>query len=194
VPRFLFRAFTLCSGGGSSHAINTPDAIVPHTYMDAGLVPSFYSVPEKRLWNLANKHFRNEPSGDSPCSSWTASLHLVLCYAHCLQVEARDNGGAYVAVVDTDKFRDELQVWHAPHLINVNNHEFLAHGRVQYGDGDGYVAVSFLDLIQRGLHQVFPELVEHTTTGSYPERFGHALRSSVFNMVSPNRSTYLQAI
>lgn len=181
VPRFLFRAYSPNSGGGWPHAVNKPNVIVPHAYMTSRAVPRFYETPECDLRKMAHAHYFQKKSPLSPFSSWAASLHLVLCYAFALGKDA------CVAVMDTQLLHDEVRVWHAPQLLNVANHEYLAHGIVC---GAGLTAVSLEDLLQHGLGDLVPELMERPRSPiSFRYAFGMELRREIFEELKYGRQT-----
>jgi hypothetical protein len=127
----------------------------------------FYEVPENELYQMANSHYVGWHTPLSGFSSWAASLHSVLCYATYLRTST-----THVAVMDTHNIKDDVLVWHVPHLISGSNQEYLAYGRIQ---GPGYRAVSLDALEQHGLLEVFTEL-----RGGITDAFGDGIRRVMF--------------
>jgi hypothetical protein len=111
-------------------------------------LPSFYEVSEAALHPMVSNPLRAEHDPLSDFSSWAASLHLVLWYS---KFHGKKKA-THLAVMDTHNLDEEVLVWHAPHLIDGANHEYLAFGRIV---GTGYRAVPFHDLVQNGLMSVF---------------------------------------
>ncbi|EAT89359.1 hypothetical protein HBI56_026010 [Parastagonospora nodorum] len=176
VPRYLFRAWHLGSGGAPGATLNTINTIMPHVFMPRAHPeyekerPSFYQMPENQLHRMATGHYDGKTDVISGFSSWAASLHLVLCYAMFLKKRSHDE--VHVAVMDTHDLSDEVLVWHVPHLIGEANHEYLAFGRIM---GNGYHAVKFYDLEQHGILNLLPE-----TRNCLCERFGSSIRQTMF--------------
>jgi hypothetical protein len=134
-------------------------------------LPCVYEIPEDALYHMASDHYSTCFNVATGFSSWAASLHLVLCYAKYLNGKYKTDT-AHVAVIDTDNLEDEVLVWHVPHLLGYENHEYLAFGRTR---GKGYRAVSLADLDSHGLKKISPEL-ERRIDGM----FGDGLRRSMF--------------
>lgn len=103
-------------------------------------------------------------SGDS--SSWAASLHLVLVYAKSLDAALN------IAVTETHDLEGEVLIWRVPHLMDGENHEYLAFGIVK---GNGYRSVNLVRPITHGLMSVLPELKGEDSRG-----WGEFLRGQTF--------------
>jgi hypothetical protein len=93
---------------------------------------------------------------------------LVLCYAKYLRRPA-----THVAVRDTHDLENDVLIWHVPHLVSSQKHEYLAYGRIR---GPGYCAVSLHDLEQHGLLRILKEL-----RGGVRDMFGSMIRSKMFS-------------
>ncbi|KAI4931929.1 uncharacterized protein J4E92_003827 [Alternaria infectoria] len=154
IPQFLFRTWSSNSSGGSEHATNSVKEIIPHGFMKKASGSGFYDKPESELFKMVRDHYDTESVFTSEFSSWTASLHLALCYAGSIEEEY----GPHVAIMDTHQLDGDVLVWHVPHLFKPDGlHEYLAHGPIR---GIGYKAVSYKTLMSAGLAQIFPELLE----------------------------------
>ncbi|KAI4670652.1 uncharacterized protein J4E88_009744 [Alternaria novae-zelandiae] len=177
VPRYLFRAFDESSGGGREFSVINATEIIPRGYMNGRQVTGFYEKPEKELHAMVQAHFSADEDVLTEFSSWAASLHTVLCYAHTCSLEY---GDVHVAVIDREKLDGEVRIWWVPHLLDPGEyhgeHEYLAHGCIR---GKGYTAVPFKNLMVGGLcPTVFPELTGWGN-GRSPD-FGDRLRDKMF--------------
>jgi hypothetical protein len=151
VPRYLFRAWSNRSGGGSAHATNNLEGVIPHGFMK-GKGRRFYERPESDLYKMAIDHYTGSKQSSSEFSSWTASVHLVLRCAEHLG----ETNNTHIAIMDTEDLDEEVLVWHVPHFLDARGvDEYLAHGRIA---GHGYRAVSLKVLKAKGLTEVFPEI------------------------------------
>ncbi|KAI4634126.1 uncharacterized protein J4E87_001296 [Alternaria ethzedia] len=170
IPQFLFRTWSSNSSGGSEHATNSVKEIIPHGFMKKASGSGFYDKPESELFKMVRDHYDTESVFTSEFSSWTASLHLALCYAGSIEEEY----GPHVAIMDTHQLDGDVLVWHVPHLFKPDGlHEYLAHGPIR---GIGYKAVSYKTLMSAGLAQIFPELSETDLAD-----WGMSLRDQMFN-------------
>ena len=177
VPRYLFRAFDESSGGGREFSVINATEIIPRGYMNGRQVTGFYEKSEKELHAMAHAHFSADEDVLTEFSSWAASLHTVLCYAHTCSLEYSD---VHVTVLDREKLDGEVRIWWVPHLLDPGEyhgeHEYLAHGCIQ---GPGYTAVPFKHLASNGLHDaIFPELTAWETGETL--NFGDELRDRMF--------------
>jgi len=182
VPRYLFRAWHVGSGGAPRATLNTINAIMPHVFMPKAHPeyekkrPSFYEMPEAQLYRMASDHYHTAHDVVSGFSSWAASLHLVLCYAMYLKKCSREE--VHVAVMDTHDLVDEALVWHVPHLIQGWDDEYLAFGRIM---GEGYRAVKFYDLEQHGILNHLKEIKNGVS-----DMFGSNIRADMFEKPTEN--------
>jgi hypothetical protein len=181
VPRFLFRAWHSESGGGQAFSINTESEIVPHGLMHRGY-PNFYGYSEHHIESLVEAHISMRSRPLTEFSSWSASLHAVLCYGAYMS----QHHDVYISVIDTQQL-ENVAVFNTGHLIGeleVEHRviEYLAHGCIS---GRGYKAVSLRDMEAAGLARLFP--LEHCRQRTeYDERlkveaFGFQLRNEVFS-------------
>jgi hypothetical protein len=133
-------------------------------------------MTEAAICEMATQHYRGAHKPLTGFSSWAASLHLVLCYAHNLSSKLPLHAEwVYVAVMDREQLEDEVLVWHVPHLVEINgHHEYLAYGRIS---GKGYKAVSLRALHERGLKEIHPELFSNLSQ----DTFGHTRRAEGFD-------------
>jgi hypothetical protein len=126
------------SGGGSEHAINSPTEIVPHQF-------------KKDLRQMARNHYYGKEV-PSAFSSWSASPHLVLCFARGKSPDEEP----HIAVMDTENLDDDIDVlvWRCPDLDKgFCVHEYLAYGKIR---GEGYRAFSLEYLKTQGLYEFLP--------------------------------------
>ncbi|KAF3042587.1 hypothetical protein E8E11_003927 [Didymella keratinophila] len=159
VPRYLFRAWSSRSGGGSSRTINSTTEIIPRRFMPGTNRPiDFYSINEDLLHQLALQHFEHRQSVITGFSSWAASLHLVLCYAKSMDPKTNP----HVAVIDTHE---------------LGNQEYLAWGCIR---GRGYKAVLLKKLEASGVPDIFPSLKDGTYREGITFEFGSVYRSKSF--------------
>jgi hypothetical protein len=139
----------------------------------------FYSKTKKELFQMVKRHFDNEYEPETEFSSWSPSLHEVLCHAQLLQLENEEKTPdykTYVAVLDRKDLDGEVLIWWAPHLAegNEGNFDYLAHGVII---GRGYMAVSFQDLRMAGLYDEFMDL----EGDDKPADFAVSLRNEMFS-------------
>ena len=162
------------SGGGPEIATNSPTEIVPHLFKHDTDARGFYDTPEKDLREMVYHHYENNKKGLSPFSSWSSSLHLVLCYAKF--TDFKYNVNPHVAVMDTQNLDRDVLVWHCPELdLRYGVHEYLAYGPIR-GER-GYRAVSLECLETCGILQLFSELQK---SDNLDGQFGIRLRSKMF--------------
>jgi hypothetical protein len=179
VPRYLFRTWSDRSGGGSGHATNSLEGVIPHGFMK-GQGRRFYETPESDLYEMAIVHYISSKERSSVFSSWSASLHLVLRYAEY----HGETNNPHIAIIDTKDLDEEVLVvrnfhvrtacetctnfvpnikWHVPHFMHARGvNEYMAHGRIA---GRGYKAVSLKALKAKGLLEVFPEIALRVCDG-----------------------------
>ncbi|KAH6644290.1 hypothetical protein C7974DRAFT_439610 [Boeremia exigua] len=178
VPRYLFRAWSSKSGGGPERVINSKTQVVPRLFLPANSYRAreFYALTEREALDMATRHYTYSYDVISGFSSWSASLHLVLCYAQSMV----DRGfrDVHVSVMDTQDLDYEVLVWQCAHLLGSGQHEFLAYGPVQ---GRGYRAVRYSVLVLQGIYGLLPQLQD----GSYRSQatlfqFGYGIRSQTF--------------
>lgn len=188
MPRFLFRASSNDRGGGPLVQKISPTEILPAAFhtgkASEGCDP--YQMSEAKLFEMANGHWCASRV-NTEFSSWAASLHLVLCYAHTLQKEGESQ--VHVAMIDTVELDHiGVRVWHVPHLIyQIDPTEYLAHGVIR---GPYYKAIEFQKLQNHGLGSIFPEI-------KVSERMGAELRQSMFASAiaySPIKDTEFRTI
>lgn len=119
-------------------------------------------------------HYEDDGKGLSAFSSWSSSLHLVLCFAKF--TDFKNNFNTHVAVMDTQNLDRDVLVWHCPELdLRYGVHEYLAYGPIR-GER-GYRAVSLECLETCDIHELFPELQKRDNLDS---QFGIRLRSNMF--------------
>ena len=160
------------SGGGPEQATNNLTEIVPHLFKHNKDAPGFYDTPEKELLQMAHDHYNSREGVLSAFSSWSASLHLVLCYASWTGPEEKP----HIAVMDTENIEPGVLIWHCPDLDKTFGvREYLAYGKIR-GER-GYRAVSLEVLKTRGVLDLFPELED---TECFGDKFGHTLRLDMF--------------
>jgi hypothetical protein len=165
------------SAGGPNISTNSVEEVVPPLFKKNGtencpIGP--YSLSEREFIHMARQHYASQHWPLSEFSSWSASLHLVLCYARNLTCKERTH--VLVAIIDTNLLNNVF-VWHFPHLgirggRAAGRHEYLAHGPIR---GEGYKAVRYRDLMEEGLKLLFPE---HTriTQAHYAKEWEHMFR------------------
>lgn len=175
VPRFLFRMWTNKSGGGPEKSTNSPAEIVPHRFKQGTVAPEFYDTPEMDLREMVNLHYDGDKNISSTFSSWSASLHLVLCFARSMDLKDKTQDhnphDPQIAVMDTKKLDSDVLVWHCPDLdLKYGVHEYMAYGPIK--GKRGYRAVSFQVLRSHGILQFFPGLQDRVSL----HQFSHRLR------------------
>ena len=151
---------------------------MPHLFKQNKDAPGFYETPEKKLYRMARFHYNGRKTELSGFSSWTASLHLVLCYARQMPSDQQP----HVAVIDTENLEGEVLIWHSPDLGSfAQDHEYLAYGTIR---GAGYRAISFQDLEIHGVFRILPEIQD---SNSVRDVYGRKLRRDIFarRMVYP---------
>jgi hypothetical protein len=176
VPRYLFRAWSSSSGGGAGVCINSSTEIVPAAYL-AGADQLFYRMPERDIWTMVEHHWYGKRTPLTSFSSWTASIHMVMCIAG--EMNRSSEKDVHVAIIDTKKLNscnnEPVRIWHVPDLLcylGNGTDEFLAYGIIR---GDGYKAVSFAKLVTRGLVDIIPEILQPST------HWGRYVRETDFN-------------
>lgn len=164
---------------------NNTAEIVPPLFL-SNKAPPFYDIEPSLCDSMVHGHYVGKKTPLSGFSSWAASLHSVLSFAHSFVVDRRQD--VHVAVLDTKNLDDDVYVWNCPHLLaHLGNHEYLAYGPIR---GSGYKAVSFEQLVQLGLYKLFPELKTHDPNYDN-DGFGHKLRRKMFPAPTLNVPTQL---
>ncbi|KAF2433368.1 hypothetical protein EJ08DRAFT_76677 [Tothia fuscella] len=157
IPRYLFRASSDASGGGEA-GLNDAAGVVPHAFLgDSNGHDTIYTIPS--LSSMTKSHLKGDKSIRSEFSSWGASILMVLALCHGMTKEKQ--GDVCFAVLDVKLLPDPIAVYHALALYYAGlslypyDHEYLVHGEIE---GSFYTCVKFLDLVNSGLYDFFPEL------------------------------------
>lgn len=140
-PRFLFRGFNTRSGGGIDPKLNSPEAVIPHAFLDGGEMPTdMWNIQD--LYKMIKGHLGFNRSISSAFSSWTHYMGTAEYFAESMK-ESR------IAVLDTRSFRQNVyfsnDLWRAALCEIPYMNEFLIFGPVT---GPDYYTVSVGDLYQ----------------------------------------------
>ncbi|KAK3299582.1 uncharacterized protein B0H64DRAFT_102348 [Chaetomium fimeti] len=194
VPRYLFRAFDQASSGQSDEnvvaSIESISATPWHSKVD------LLSRTKEKATRMLHRHLTKKclsgGEGDDNLMSWSSSLLFVIQYA-IWRCHRRDCGQDEVKIcaVDTTKFprgqfaRDMplLRAYYETsgldqkmrrffdfrlETADYDNGEYLSQGKVHH---TGRSCVFSLDqLIQAGLHDLYPEFEDSSAMGSWTKR------------------------
>lgn len=194
VPRYLFRAFDHGSTGRNDHNIvASVDSISARSCCSK---VDLFSRTKEEATRMLRRHltkacFKEEVDDADNLMSWSSSLLFVIQYAIWRRGQRGcDPDEVKICVVDTEKFprgqfaRDMslLRAYRATDLDNemrrffdfrledarYDNGEYLSQGLLQH-TGRSRV-VSMAQLVQAGLHDLYPEFADPAAMGSWANR------------------------
>ena len=131
-PRFLFRVWSSYSGGNA--ALNTAEAITPHSFLLGSPPAKMYQLGREEIYETTTAHFLAEKRPLSHFSSWSQSLRFVLCWASDKFLLGEPN--VTISVLDTKRLppQNKVLATEALHLIHPKIHgypwEYLIFGPV----------------------------------------------------------------
>ncbi|KAF2095098.1 hypothetical protein NA57DRAFT_59846 [Rhizodiscina lignyota] len=159
VPRYLFRGWSSCSGGGCHkewkrpqvpRSLNSKDAVRPHAFLKGTGHDTVHDIPN--LGQMIEAHLTGVHSPLAEFSSWAASLRTAVGFGARSRCKHNEHAtkSFYIAVLDTGMLPENVAVYHVQELWQAGlaggpyDHEYLAHGVIE---GAGYMCVQYEGLM-----------------------------------------------